>query len=77
MAIILTINDLPIMGAHGRGAKVSMGTYDCWAAYRKWFIKNFAEPGAPVHVLTRNAIWRVNGREIPWPSSWFITLLDD
>ncbi len=76
MAVILKINDLEIMGAVGNGATVSMHTYDCWAAYRKHWIRNHVVPGAAVTVLRRNTVWSVNNREIPWPQSWFITLQD-
>lgn len=67
----LSIGGLPICGAVGDGASITIATGDCWEAYHKW-VTSFAE-GAELCVLRRYAQWSVNGQEIEEPKTWFIT----
>ena len=57
----------------GVGAQGRFNVSDLNAAYSKFIITHLAE-GRPVSVLRDNDVWRLCGRVIPNPQSWFVTM---
>lgn len=70
-SISLSIGGLPICGAVGPGASVTVAVSDCWLAYCRW-VESFVAEGRPVCVIA--AGWTVDDRPIERPRAWFVTL---